>query len=191
MSLGMIRKVLGCAFIVSASTAQLAYAEAPTHKPAIADTCVACHGQSGVAANPIWPNLAAQKQIYLAMQLHAYCSGERENSVMASIAKTLTDENIDELSRYYASLQRIPTVQSAEVNELGKNVRARCMSCHGRNGETVNGEWPNLAGQNAAYLRDQLLKYQSGIRKNGVMQVIAAELSADEITAVAEYYSQQ
>lgn len=66
--------------------------------------CVACHGVAGISSNEIWPNLAGQKAGYLVKQLKAYRDGTRSNPVMSSMAKTLSDPDIDDLAAYYSSL---------------------------------------------------------------------------------------
>ena len=38
---------------------------------------------------------------------------------------------------------------------------AVCTACHGVNGNSSNPEWPNLAGQNAAYMREQLAMFKA------------------------------
>ena len=67
--------------------------------------CAVCHGQLGLSAVPNAPNLAGQPEIYLAEQLKNYRSGKRQHEVMSVIAKPLTDQEIDNLSAWYASLQ--------------------------------------------------------------------------------------
>ena len=49
------------------------------------------------------------------------------------------------------------TVGSADA---GATKAAVCTACHGVNGNSVNPEWPNLAGQNAVYIREQLGMYK-------------------------------
>ncbi|WP_461482417.1 c-type cytochrome [Porticoccus sp.] len=66
--------------------------------------CAACHGASGISASDMWPNLAGQKAGYLAKQLKAFRDGTRTDPVMSSMAKTLSDQDIDDLAAYYASL---------------------------------------------------------------------------------------
>lgn len=68
-------------------------------------TCAVCHGAQGVATLPNAPNLAGQPQIYLAEQLKNYRSGKRTHEVMNVIAKPLNDQEIEDLSAWYASLQ--------------------------------------------------------------------------------------
>ena len=45
--------------------------------------------------------------------------------------------------------------------EAGSAKAAVCTACHGVNGNSVNPEWPNLAGQNAAYVREQLEMFKA------------------------------
>ena len=67
--------------------------------------CAVCHGAQGVASLPNAPNLAGQPQIYLAEHLKNYRSGKRTHEVMSVIAKPLTDQDIENTSAWYASLQ--------------------------------------------------------------------------------------
>ena len=67
--------------------------------------CMACHGAAGVSANPMWPNLAGQKEAYLAKQLKDFKSGARNDPMMAGMAKPLSDADIANLAAYYASLK--------------------------------------------------------------------------------------
>jgi cytochrome c553 len=67
-------------------------------------TCAVCHGMQGIASLPNAPNLAGQPQIYLSEQLKNYRSGKRTHEVMSVIAKPLSDQEIDDLSAWYASI---------------------------------------------------------------------------------------
>lgn len=69
-----------------------------------AQACAVCHGALGLSQLPNAPNLAGQPEIYLAEQLKAYRSGKRNHEMMSVIAKPLSDEDIDQLSAWYASL---------------------------------------------------------------------------------------
>ena len=78
-----------------------------------AANCAACHsagglygsGAPGVSGIPTWPNLAGQNAEYLAGTLKSYQDGSRTHPVMTSVAKTLSDADIDHLSAYYASMK--------------------------------------------------------------------------------------
>lgn len=85
-------------------SAPLMAADAAAGK-AKAATCVACHGPEGVSVNPMWPNLAGQKEAYLAKQMRDFRDGRRNDPVMGPMAKGLSDEDIANLAAYYASLK--------------------------------------------------------------------------------------
>jgi cytochrome c553 len=70
-----------------------------------AAACAACHGSFGMSTLPNAPNLAGQPDIYLIEQLRAYRSGKRGNEVMAVVARTLSDRDIDDLASWYASIR--------------------------------------------------------------------------------------
>ena len=71
----------------------------------------------------------------------------------------------------------------------GKAKAATCAGCHGENGISVQDDWPNLAGQKAAYLENALKAYRDGTRKNDLMSGMAAGLSDQDIANLAAYYS--
>lgn len=67
--------------------------------------CAGCHGTAGISGNDIWPNLAGQKAGYLKSQLKQFRSGKRNDLIMTGMAKPLSDEDIENLASYYASLK--------------------------------------------------------------------------------------
>jgi len=67
--------------------------------------CAACHGAEGISAVPMYPNLAGQKEAYLAKQMKDFKSGNRKDPVMAPMAMGLSDEDIANIAAYYASLK--------------------------------------------------------------------------------------
>ncbi len=75
--------------------------------------------------------------------------------------------------------------------EAGATKAAVCTACHGMNGNGTNPEWPNLAGQNAAYLREQLAMFKSKHRNNPIMEPIVTPLSEQDFADIAEFFSQQ
>ena len=165
-------------------------ASSNTDIEALAGQCVACHGAKGMSINDSWPNIAGQKKEYLAQEITAFRNGTRENALMMPIVENLSDEDIQALARYFSALDNTAP-KSTQENIDGKHVRARCISCHGMQGITVTGLWPNLAGQKKEYLISQLHAFQSGKRQSAIMGVISNELNAQQIADVAEYFSQQ
>ena len=73
----------------------------------------------------------------------------------------------------------------------GEAKSALCSACHGPNGNSVNPEWPRLAGQNAVYIAEQLRLFKAGVRDNPVMKPLAASLSDQDINDLAVYYEAQ
>ena len=73
-----------------------------------ATLCAACHGPVGVSVNPAWPSLAGQQPVYLAKQIRMFRDGERLEPTMQPFVQNLTDQDIDDLAAYYASLSPCP-----------------------------------------------------------------------------------
>ena len=73
----------------------------------------------------------------------------------------------------------------------GEGKAALCSSCHGPQGNSVNPEWPRLAGQSAVYIAEQLHLFKSGARDNPIMKPLAASLSDQDISDLAVYYEAQ
>ena len=65
----------------------------------------------------------------------------------------------------------------------------KCATCHGLQGISKGAGAPYLAGHPESYLKKQLEKYKSGERQHQIMSIIAGQLSADEITTLASWYS--
>lgn len=65
--------------------------------------CAACHGPGGHSVIPANPNLAGQHARYLSGALSAYKTGGRSNPVMASMAASLSEQDIQDIAAYYAA----------------------------------------------------------------------------------------
>lgn len=75
--------------------------------------------------------------------------------------------------------------------DAGKSKSTTCAACHGAEGVSVNAEWPNLAGQNARYLYEQLQAWKSGERQNVLMSSQAMGLSDQDMKDLAVYFEDQ
>ena len=73
----------------------------------------------------------------------------------------------------------------------GEDLSANCMPCHGVAGNSVNPEWPKLAGQHADYLYKQLQDFKQGHRIDALMSASVAALSEQDMADLARYYSEQ
>ena len=84
---------------------------------------------------------------------------------------------------------------SAGVDAIAKD----CDACHGKGGNSEQGEVPSIAGMSAAYLGDAMTAYKSGERpglkfkpKDGDetdMNAVAKKLSEDDIKGISEHYA--
>ena len=72
--------------------------------------------------------------------------------------------------------------------EAGAAKAAVCQACHGANGNSVNSEWPSLAGVGADYIADQLQNFKDGKRANPIMMANAAALSPDDMANLGAYF---
>ena len=97
------------------------------------------------------------------------------------LAVTLT------LLTIYSSLP----AQAAGDPDAGKEKAAQCASCHGADGNSLNPEWPKLAGQHADYLVKQLQYFEAGERENVTMKPMASVLDARGREDVAAFYATQ
>ncbi len=87
------------------------HARDPVAGQRAANACAVCHGPQGISQIPNAPHLAGQPALYVAEQLKNYRSGKRQNEVMAVIAKPLSDQEIDDLAAWYASIQISVTIK--------------------------------------------------------------------------------
>ena len=66
-----------------------------------------------------------------------------------------------------------------------------CAACHGADGRGTAPANPNLAGQHAGYIVQQLTAFKSGARPSPIMQGMAAGLAPEDMQAVAAYFEAQ
>ncbi len=73
-------------------------------KDKAAQVCAACHGPDGnKPTGPDFPVLAGQHADYLKRALADYKSGKRNNPIMKGFAATLSNQEMDDLSAWFAS----------------------------------------------------------------------------------------
>ena len=72
--------------------------------------------------------------------------------------------------------------------DIGKAKAQNCAMCHGVTGISQMPGVPNLAGQPATYVVEQLKNFRNGNRSNEIMNVIAKPLSDTDISALAAWY---
>ena len=162
------------------------------------NVCAACHTADGSRGSPANPILQGQHPEYLAKQLAEYKAGKRQNAIMQGIASTLTEEDMKNVSAFYASKVAKPGfAQNKATVGLGEKIYRggiadrtipACAGCHSANGAGIPAQYPRLAGQHADYTAAQLVAFRGGVRMNNVaMTGVAAKLNDREIKAVADY----
>jgi cytochrome c553 len=160
----------------------------------------ACHGENGNSAETTNPKLAGQLRDFIELQLKNYRSGERHNTLMEAITKTLTDREIASVSAYYAALP--PMKYTGRVDEKlakrggvifnkGKQCSPAFCYCHGMNGEGVAPVFARLAGQHSAFVVASLQPYRNESHFYNpygyVMKAVMQNLTDSDIKAEAEY----
>jgi cytochrome c553 len=80
---------------------------------------------------------------------------------------------------------------AAGSKEAGQAKAATCSACHGMDGNSVNPEWPTIAGQHETYIRAQLAAFKAGDRQNPLMSPMAMILSDEDMADLAAYFSSQ
>lgn len=170
--------------------------------------CSACHGVDGNSMIDMYPKLAGQHVTYLEKQLidfrSAIKTGGKEGRVdpiMGGMSFTLTDQDIEDLSAFYASQVQQP-IDVNNVPELGERLYkvgdasrgiTACIACHGPNGKGVGlAGFPMIGGQHANYIKIQLNKFKDTNRNNdlnGMMQATSQKLNDTDIDALSQYIS--
>lgn len=155
-------------------------------------TCLGCHGienYKNVYPTYSVPKLVGQHPEYIVAALKAYRSKQRSHATMYAQASSLSDQDIEDVAAYLAG--KPLSNAGPPAGAAPAKVTTLCSACHGTGGVGIMGEYATLTGQHADYLERALVEYQKGDRKNAVMQPFAAQLSAQDVKAIAEYYSTQ
>lgn len=172
-------------------------------------SCVSCHGEHGNSTMPMFPKLAQQNSAYLVGQLKAFKDGTRKDPMMATIALSLTENDMVDIANYYEAQKESlepeenfdDAEERAEHDELVKSGSdlyrngdlkrevSACIACHGPFGEgNKPAGFPQLRAQHKSYLVKALTDFKSGNRSNSnenMMHMIAVKMTEAEIKAVA------
>lgn len=206
------------AFIVTLIVPIIVHAEGdPARGLVLAAQCQNCHGDAGENRIEGFPNLANQKYNYLVKQLRemrtsaklragftsyvesddrALARSRRSNEIMDPFVIDLTDQEIEDLSAYYANQPCSAVMTDTPLPAPKFDVR--CQVCHGKLGISRNKNMPNIAGQDALYLEQQLLAFKSGkieegdgleTRRAPIMESQVRHLSEQDIKDISLYYS--
>ena len=82
------------------------------------------------------------------------------------------------------------SASAAQDVDISERLPVR-QTCHGETGMPQQEDTPIIAGQSFYFLYVQLKDYQAGRRANEIMQGIVADMSREEMQALARHFSQQ
>ena len=196
-----MKKILLIASLVSFAVIGAAHAAGDAEAgKAKAAACVACHGPDGNSPAPNFPKLAGQHARYLAKQLKEFKASERIDPTMNAMTAPLSEQDMADISAFYATQKTAVGEAAADQVELGQTIYlagnmasgvAACVACHGpAGGGNPMANFPSLSGQHADYTKLQLQNFRTGTRANdanSMMRAVAKKMTDAEIEAVAQY----
>ncbi|MDB6002245.1 MAG: cytochrome c4 [Rhizobacter sp.] len=160
--------------------------------------CAACHSADGSRGSPANPILQGQHPEYLVKQLTEFKAGKRDSPIMKAIASALSEDDMRNVSAFYATKQAKPGFsKNKEFATLGEKIYRggiadrsipACAACHSPNGAGMPSQYPRIGSQHADYTELQLTHFRAGGRTNSLpMTQIAAKMNDHEIKAVSDY----
>ncbi|MGH8854882.1 MAG: c-type cytochrome [Telluria sp.] len=160
--------------------------------------CMSCHGAAGNSTIVANPKLAGQFAAYTHKQLIDYTTPSRQNAVMSTYAKMLSEDEKRHIAAYLSTQAAKPgAAKNKDTVELGRKIYrggiaekgvAACASCHGATAGGIPAQYPRLSGQHQDYTYAQLEAFKAGGRKNSAqMTTLAQRMSAEEMKAVSDY----
>ncbi len=161
--------------------------------------CSWCHGVSGQGYSSA-PRLAGQHMQYMEDQLQDFHQHTRVGSSMWGATTAFSARSAHDMALYFSAMSpkaasdgnRALAARGGAIYRGGipaSNVVA-CAACHGPNAEGI-GEIPRLGGLSYDYLMVRLEQWHHGdnAAASPPMPRVAAQLSTDEIRALASYLS--
>ena len=108
---------------------------------------------------------------------------------MAQSAKARATAKVDLDARFKEAQTNLKLAD--DLYKVGRKVAAVCANCHGEGGNSTKPSIPNLAGQNPAYLLEQLRQFVDGRRRNEFMEGMIRAMDSDEKIGMVLFYAAQ
>ncbi len=159
----------------------------------VSQTCAGCHGPAGAAPGNTIPVIGGQHAKYIGDALRDYRADKRDYYVMNYIAKAFSDDQINQISAWFAAQDWVATETAhneASASMAAPRAERLCALCHGPTGEGTD-IGPRIAGQPAAYLASALQAYKAGKRTSdtALAMTLVQKIADGELDALAHYYS--
>ena len=78
---------------------------------------------------------------------------------------------------------------AADDPVAGRKIANMCQTCHGIDGYAQMPIAPHIGGEPKEYIETQLMAFKTGAREHEMMSIVAASLSAEQISDVAAWYA--
>ena len=101
-------KYLVFALLGAGGSVMEAGAADPAYARSLAATCFTCHGTDGRSVGGVPPSLAGQNRDYMLQQLKEFKAGKRPATIMHQQAKGYTDQELETIAGYFASVKAGP-----------------------------------------------------------------------------------
>jgi cytochrome c553 len=147
--------------------------------------CGGCHGSHGVSTDTATPSLAGQDPDYLTQAIKGYRT-TRKNDTMSRVVVNLSDQEIDDISAFYATQKSKP---AEDGQHLLKDITDKCNRCHAGDINNPALAIPIINAQDKDYLVLALRSYRDGKRGSSLMHNMSVPYSDAIIESIASYYA--
>lgn len=147
----------------------------------LVEPCADCHGKDGASTEPEIPIIGGYSAGYIIDTMVAFKGEERpceeteipagskkgERADMCTIAKNLSESDIEVMAEYFANKPFVRAKQDfdPEKAKAGEKLQeGSCKKCHEDGGSSPDDDAGIMAGQWSPYLRKQFKDYTSGAR---------------------------
>lgn len=175
---------------------------AAAQAPDAVESCIACHNDSGVTADPDVPTIAGVGSFFLENQFAIYSAGERpcgpedftdhEAEDHCVIFREMSEDDRLALAEYYAELPYEAFEQDVDEALAVKGEAlhaASCDRCHTDSGAEPFDDAGILAGQPIPYMIEQFKYYKAGERWQPESMAEVMQLDEEQMKALAHFYA--
>ncbi len=192
------KQLSGIALLLAGGLVASAPALAVERGTMLAYTCVGCHGPNGNSVGPASPNIAGLGAETM-FDMMKYFQEDRPSTIMGRIAKGYTDEELKQMSAYFAKQKPVAAKQEADAAKAAKGEKYHeeyCDKCHEEKGSFDSDGSGILAGQWLPYMQWQLADFHAGKRDMSKkmrkrMEAMVEDNGEGSLDEIANFYATQ